>query len=708
MSLLTTQQITLDLTVPRVQNVRCVQDDQNTRLVRIVVTNNGEPFLLNPETMIISYKVCKPDSRYVWNKTGITINDDGTVTVDLSEQALAITGIAKSALKIQEGEEKISTLPFNIIVEKAVVGNDELISESESDVIDEMENHLIDYNNPHKTDAAQVGLGNVPNVATNDQTPTYTEADKLTALTSGEKLSTAFGKLAKAVTELITHLSDKFIHITDEERTSWNAASDQTHTHSNQNVLDSISSASISNWNDKYTKNEVDNKFSTLETNIDWKESVNTYDDIATAYPSPQDGWTVNVKDTDYTYRYNGLEWVAISANAIPKATADIDGLMSKEDKTTLDNLSGGSVTGVKGAAETNYRQGNINLTPENIGALPMDGMAISAKKSEQDGNGNVISNTYFTKTEGDALKKSVSDGKTTVAKVITEQGIVTAADASFATIAQNIQAAGTSRYNAGYSAGNIADYQAGANDSKKGTATANQVLSGYTFTNTTGINLAGAMANQGAKAATLNCGESYTIPAGYHNGSGKITANTLTFQTSATATAPQLLSGYTAWANGNKITGTMINRGNLNWNPTTAGSKTIAAGYYSGGTISNSAAISNELQLQLQSITAEWAQKTQKSNTITARVVRGNLGGTDINVGVTIPLSQFKKLYTGISFTTSIACEIYSGTSSSGTKLKTTTAGTAYTRSLSDYSNLYVQSPAYNTNGTVKFFFYN
>lgn len=368
MSLLTTQQITLDLTVPRVQNVRCVQDDQNTRLVRIVVTNNGEPFLLNPETMIISYKVCKPDSLYVWNKTGVTINDDGTVTVDLSEQALAITGIAKSALKIQEGEEKISTLPFNIIVEKAVVGNDELISESESDVIDEMENHLINYNNPHKTDAAQVGLGNVPNVATNDQTPTYTEADKLTALTSGEKISAAFGKLAKAVTELITHLSDKFIHITDEERTSWNAASDQKHTHSNQNVLDSISSASISNWNDKYTKNEVDNKFSTLETNIDWKESVNTYDDIATAYPSPQDGWTVNVKDTDYTYRYNGLEWVAISANAIPKATADIDGLMSKEDKTTLDNLSGGSVTGVKGAAETNYRQGNINLTPENIG----------------------------------------------------------------------------------------------------------------------------------------------------------------------------------------------------------------------------------------------------------------------------------------------------------------------------------------------------
>lgn len=93
-------------------------------------------------------------------------------------------------------------------------------------------------------------------------------------------------------------------------------------------------------WNDKYTKNEVDNKFSSLETNIDWKESVNTYSDIATRYPNPVDGWTVNVKDTDYTYRFNGTKWVAISANAIPKSTQTVDGLMSAVDKKKLDNIS--------------------------------------------------------------------------------------------------------------------------------------------------------------------------------------------------------------------------------------------------------------------------------------------------------------------------------------------------------------------------------
>ncbi len=94
------------------------------------------------------------------------------------------------------------------------------------------------------------------------------------------------------------------------------------------------------NWDDKYTRNEVDNKFAALENAIDWKEAVNTYADIAETYPDPQDGWTVNVKDTDYTYRYSGTEWVVISANAIPKATQSVDGLLAKEDKALYDDAN--------------------------------------------------------------------------------------------------------------------------------------------------------------------------------------------------------------------------------------------------------------------------------------------------------------------------------------------------------------------------------
>lgn len=113
----------------------------------------------------------------------------------------------------------------------------------------------------------------------------------------------------------------------------------------------------VNNLENYYTEAEVDNLLSQLETNIDWKEAVNTYTDIATTYPNPQDGWTVNVKDTDYTYRYNGTEWVAISANAIPLATHSVNGLMSATDKTKLDGIEAGAEVNV----QSDWNQSNIN-----------------------------------------------------------------------------------------------------------------------------------------------------------------------------------------------------------------------------------------------------------------------------------------------------------------------------------------------------------
>ena len=89
-------------------------------------------------------------------------------------------------------------------------------------------------------------------------------------------------------------------------------------------------------------------------------------------------------------------------------------------------------------------------------------------------------------------------------------------------------------------------------------TATAAQILSGYTAY-VKGAKLSGTMANRGNISATLNAGNSYVIPEGYHTGAGRVTANSLASQTGATATAAQILSGYTAWVNGQLLSGTFI-----------------------------------------------------------------------------------------------------------------------------------------------------
>ena len=121
-----------------------------------------------------------------------------------------------------------------------------------------------------------------------------------------------------------------------------------------------------------------------------------------------------------------------------------------------------------------------------------------------------------------------------------------------------------------------------GGTDTSGATATAARVLSGYTcYVND--VKITGTMANQGTKTASLNAGGSYTIPAGYHSGSGKVTANALSGQTSGTATAARILSGRTAWVNGSKLTGTMTNRGAISQKLAANGSYTVPAGWHNG-----------------------------------------------------------------------------------------------------------------------------
>ena len=87
------------------------------------------------------------------------------------------------------------------------------------------------------------------------------------------------------------------------------------------------------------------------------------------------------------------------------------------------------------------------------------------------------------------------------------------------------------------------------------GNVVASDVLTGKTFSNSSGVGLVGTMANNGAINANLNAGQSHNIPAGYTTG-GRVTANSLASQTVGTATANNLSNGVTAWVNGQKITG--------------------------------------------------------------------------------------------------------------------------------------------------------
>lgn len=67
--------------------------------------------------------------------------------------------------------------------------------------------HVADVSNPHSVTKAQVGLGNVPNVTTNNQTPTWSASNTYNDMASGQTLSAILARAQKAATTLYSHVN---------------------------------------------------------------------------------------------------------------------------------------------------------------------------------------------------------------------------------------------------------------------------------------------------------------------------------------------------------------------------------------------------------------------------------------------------------------------------------------------------------------------
>ena len=135
-----------------------------------------------------------------------------------------------------------------------------------------------------------------------------------------------------------------------------------------------------------------------------------------------------------------------------------------------------------------------------------------------------------------------------------------------------------------------------GGIDTSSATATADKILSGYTiYSNDNKVT--GDMTNVGTQAASdINAGKSTTINSGWHNGTGTVTANSLSSQTSADIPNQWwCLTGYSYWANGSKYDGAMVNRGTKTWTLGANGSQTIEDGWHNGsGTVKQSISVDN------------------------------------------------------------------------------------------------------------------
>lgn len=103
-----------------------------------------------------------------------------------------------------------------------------------------------------------------------------------------------------------------------------------------------VTDEQIDMWTGKVSKEELAEAIENFSKGMVWKESVPTFDDIATTYPNPQDTWTVITKDKNdiYMYESDTNEWKYLGNIIVhEKASADKDGLMSKEHFTKLESI---------------------------------------------------------------------------------------------------------------------------------------------------------------------------------------------------------------------------------------------------------------------------------------------------------------------------------------------------------------------------------
>ena len=390
-------------------SINAKQLDRKTRFLSITCYSHGELCPLNSgeHSAYIRYK--KPDGYCVFNFCDI--NNKGKILVELTEQMLASAGIChtdlvvvnKGSAVVDENTGEIvainnsgilSTMPFYIDVYETAFENSEVESSYEYNGLNEV---LTKAN----TEYSQVirmaksyavgGTNERPNENT-DNAKYYYEQSKMNATSAETYMSSASNSASTASKSAIdantsaqnaqtymgqtkTYMENAQVSANESETSANASKTSETNASryatSAQNSM-TFASESAANANKSATETQgylqqaeavvsgLNGAFSPKGTVI-FAELLELKNSGAVA---PGDMYHISDNfTTDDNFRVSGK---VCGAGTSVYYTVD--------DK--FDYFVGATVSGVKGVKETEYRTGMVNITPENVGAIPMTDIA--------------------------------------------------------------------------------------------------------------------------------------------------------------------------------------------------------------------------------------------------------------------------------------------------------------------------------------------
>ncbi len=380
------QIIKLDFCQRTYNIVLAKQYDKESRFIPIICTNNGQPFPINP-AYLVHVKMLTPDKRAILNT--VPIQPDGSLLLELTESMLSYPGKAEAEIRIfnEDGKKLLTTMSFFVMIEPSVYDDEQIISSDEFNaLLDLMEKALKDYTYVIAQAQASADAALESEQAAKQSEEHAKESEQ------NAKESEQQAKLSRLSSKDSEIAAEHSAQLAAQSAADANTKSEEASNFARQAQSYALGTGDArpdeATDNAKYYYQQAKSISESFAGALRPMGTI-SFSDLP-AIPDASEGDMYNISDAFTTtdeFKEGPGQIIPLGAN-IYRTT---DGYW--------DVLAGTPVTGVKGNSETSYRCGNVNLTPENIGALPQNGNAISATKATQDGNGNNIDTTYLKKT---------------------------------------------------------------------------------------------------------------------------------------------------------------------------------------------------------------------------------------------------------------------------------------------------------------------